>query len=56
MKHSKSFVEAIASGDKEAADRAFKSGLSEKARAALDVRKVVLANDVFNAITQPKPS
>ena len=46
--HAETFVHAIVAGNKEQAEQAFLRGLSEKAIAALEVRKLALIDHVFN--------
>jgi len=46
--HAETFVHAVVAGDQETANEAFRKGLSEKAIAALEVRKLVLVDQVFN--------
>ena len=51
-----SFVQALVAGDKNKAELAFRAGLSEKAGVALEVRKVTLANEVFNLQVSKQPA
>jgi hypothetical protein len=52
--HAETFVHAVIAGDKEQAEQAFRGGLSEKARAALEVRKLALVDQVFNSSKAPQ--
>lgn len=47
-KHAEMLVNAVVASDKEASAKAFKAGLSEKAHAALAIRKLSLVDQVFN--------
>jgi len=48
MNKTETFVNAILSGNKEQADRAFKAAISQKTEAALNVARVAVTAEIYN--------